>query len=92
MDSFVGRTFGASRAKCALSPVSSVYTEAPMRAPSAQEITMSIQRLDPDGMLTPSVFLPGTAIPHPKVLVFDREGYSPAFLKRMKAQHIACLT
>ena len=25
-------------------------------------------------------------------LVFDREGYSPAFLKRMKTQRIACLT
>jgi hypothetical protein len=29
---------------------------------------------------------------HRFTLVFDREGYSPAFLKRMKTQHIACLT
>jgi len=29
---------------------------------------------------------------HRFTLVFDREGYSPDFLKRMKAQRIACLT
>jgi hypothetical protein len=29
---------------------------------------------------------------HRFTLVFDREGYSPAFLQRMKDQHIACLT
>ena len=29
---------------------------------------------------------------HRFTLVFDREGYSPAFLQRMKAQRIACLT
>ena len=29
---------------------------------------------------------------HRLTLVFDREGYSPDFLKRMKAQRIACLT
>jgi hypothetical protein len=29
---------------------------------------------------------------HRFTLVFDREGYSPAFLLRMKTQHIACLT
>jgi len=29
---------------------------------------------------------------HRFTLVFDREGYSPAFLKRMKTQRIACLT
>ncbi len=29
---------------------------------------------------------------HRFTLVFDREGYSPAFLRRMKDQHIACLT
>jgi len=29
---------------------------------------------------------------HRFTLVFDREGYSPAFLDRMKAQRIACLT
>jgi hypothetical protein len=29
---------------------------------------------------------------HRFTLVFDREGYSPAFLQRMKAQGIACLT
>lgn len=29
---------------------------------------------------------------HRFILVFDREGYSPAFLARMKAQRIACIT
>ena len=29
---------------------------------------------------------------HRFTLVFDREGYSPEFLQRMKAQHIACLS
>ena len=29
---------------------------------------------------------------HRFTLVFDREGYSPGFLKRMKDKHIACLT
>jgi hypothetical protein len=29
---------------------------------------------------------------HRFTLVFDREGYSPAFLARMKAQRIACIT
>ena len=29
---------------------------------------------------------------HRFTLVFDREGYSPAFLQRMKSQRIACLT
>lgn len=29
---------------------------------------------------------------HRFTLVFDREGYSPAFLLRMKTKHIACLT
>ena len=29
---------------------------------------------------------------HRFTLVFDREGYSPAFLARMKAQRVACLT
>ena len=29
---------------------------------------------------------------HRFTLVFDREGYSPAFLQRMKAQRVACLT
>lgn len=36
--------------------------------------------------------LPTDPLRHRFTLVFDREGYSPAFLKRMKAQHIACLT
>lgn len=29
---------------------------------------------------------------HRFVMVFDREGYSPDFMVRMKAQHIACQT
>jgi prepilin-type processing-associated H-X9-DG protein len=33
-----------------------------------------------------------TPSPHRFTLVFDREGYSPDFLARMKAQHIAVLT
>ncbi len=45
--------------------------------------------------------LPAQAVPerlevdplrHRFTLVFDREGYSPAFLQRMKSQRIACLT
>ena len=32
------------------------------------------------------------ALRHRFTLVFDREGYSPAFLQRMKSQRIACLT
>jgi len=32
------------------------------------------------------------ALRHRFTLVFDREGYSPAFLQRMKEQRIACLT
>lgn len=29
---------------------------------------------------------------HRFTLIFDREGYSPAFMKRMKEKHIACIT
>jgi hypothetical protein len=29
---------------------------------------------------------------HRFTLIFDREGYSPAFIKRMKEKHIACIT
>ncbi|WP_295448727.1 putative transposase [uncultured Thiodictyon sp.] len=45
--------------------------------------------------------VPAHAVPAPRdadplrhrfTLVFDREGYSPAFFLRMKNQHIACLT
>jgi hypothetical protein len=36
--------------------------------------------------------LKADALRHRFTLVFDREGYSPEFLRRMKAQRIACLT
>jgi transposase len=36
--------------------------------------------------------LPADPLRHRFTLVFDREGYSPDFLRRMKAQRIACLT
>ena len=36
--------------------------------------------------------LQGDPVHHRFTLVFDREGYSPDFLGRMKAQRIACLT
>ena len=36
--------------------------------------------------------LQGDPLRHRFTLVFDREGYSPDFLRRMKAQRIACLT
>jgi hypothetical protein len=36
--------------------------------------------------------LPADSLRHRFTLVFDREGYSPDFLQRMKAQRVACLT
>ncbi len=36
--------------------------------------------------------LEADALRHRFTLVFDREGYSPAFLRRLKTQRIACLT
>jgi hypothetical protein len=38
------------------------------------------------------VHLQADPLLHRFTLVFDREGYSPEFLRRMKAQRIACLT
>ena len=40
----------------------------------------------------PSAALAANPLLHRFTLVFDREGYSPAFLLRMKTKHIACLT
>jgi len=40
----------------------------------------------------PCDLLQADPLRHRFTLVFDREGYSPAFLRRMKAQRIACLT
>jgi hypothetical protein len=36
--------------------------------------------------------LEADALRHRFTVVFDREGYSPAFLQRMKSQRVACLT
>jgi hypothetical protein len=41
---------------------------------------------------TPPQSLQADPLPHRFTLVFDREGYSPEFLRRMKTQRIACLT
>ena len=38
------------------------------------------------------VLLEDTSGPHRFTLVFDREGYSPEFLRRMKDKRVACLT
>ena len=43
-------------------------------------------------ILTQREQLQGDPLRHRFTLVFDREGYSPDFLKRMKGQRIACLT
>ena len=40
----------------------------------------------------PCDLLQADPLRHRFTLVFDREGYSPEFLRRMKAQRIACLT
>jgi hypothetical protein len=55
-----------------------------------QEIVPRLeQRLPAPADVAP---LPGDPLRHRFTLVFDREGYSPDFLRRMKAQRIACLT
>ena len=41
---------------------------------------------------TPPQSLQADTLRHRFTLVFDREGYSPEFLRRMKTQRIACLT
>jgi hypothetical protein len=41
---------------------------------------------------TPPQSLQADPLRHRFTLVFDREGYSPEFLRRMKTQRIACLT
>ncbi len=52
-----------------------------------------LPRLDDDvpGQPTPPV-LEADPLLHRFTLVFDREGYSPAFLQRMKSQRVACLS
>ncbi len=52
-----------------------------------------VPRLDRDVPEQPSdEVLEADPLRHRFTLVFDREGYSPAFLARMKKQRIACLT
>ena len=52
-----------------------------------------VPRLDRDVPDQPSdEVLEADPLRHRFTLVFDREGYSPAFLARMKEQRIACLT
>ena len=52
-----------------------------------------LARLDEDVPGQPSQpLLEADPLLHRFTLVFDREGYSPAFLQRMKAQRVACLT
>ena len=55
-----------------------------------QEILPRLERDAPD---QPSAAqLADDPLRHRFNLVFDREGYSPVFLARMKAQRVACLT
>lgn len=52
-----------------------------------------VPRLDRDVPDQPSdEVLEADPLRHRFTLVFDREGYSPAFLARMKQQRVACLT
>jgi hypothetical protein len=52
-----------------------------------------LPRLDRDVPDQPSAaLLDADPLRHRFTLVFDREGYSPAFLARMKKQRVACLT
>jgi len=52
-----------------------------------------LPRLDADVPGQPSeAVLEAEPLRHRFILVFDREGYSPAFLQRMKSQRVACLT
>ena len=52
-----------------------------------------LPRLEQDVPGQPSAQeLQADALRHRFTLVFDREGYSPDFLRRMKAQRVACLT
>lgn len=52
-----------------------------------------LPRLERDVPEQPSAaVLADDPLRHRFTLVFDREGYSPAFLARMKAQRVACLT
>ena len=52
-----------------------------------------VPRLERDVPAQPRLFEPDEALPvHRFMLVFDREGYSPAFAKRMRTKRIACMT
>ena len=52
-----------------------------------------VPRLEADVPNQPSATqLQKDSLLHRFCLVFDREGYSPGFMKRMKEKHIACLT
>jgi hypothetical protein len=52
-----------------------------------------LPRLDEDVPGQPSeALLEADPLLHRFTLVFDREGYSPKFLERMKSQRVACLT
>jgi hypothetical protein len=52
-----------------------------------------VPRLERDVPAQPRLFEQDAAIPvHRFTLVFDREGYSPAFVKRMRTKRIACMT
>jgi hypothetical protein len=55
-----------------------------------QEIVPRLDRCVP--AQTPPQSLQADPLRHRFTLVFDREGYSPEFLRRMKTQRIACLT
>ena len=55
-----------------------------------QEIVPQLERCVPAAAAP--VPLPADPLHHRMTLVFDREGYSPDFFRRMKTQRIACLT
>jgi hypothetical protein len=55
-----------------------------------QEILPRLDQEVPDQPSAP--LLEASPLHHRFTLVFDREGYSPAFFARMKRQRVACLT
>jgi hypothetical protein len=51
-----------------------------------------VPRLEDEVPAQPASFEPQSPYPHRFTLVFDREGYSPGFMKRMRDKGIACQT
>jgi hypothetical protein len=62
---------------------------------AATETTTASAMTDMTPMCVEGEFIPAPAVrraPHRLTLVFDREGYSPDFFRRMRDKGIACLT